>query len=289
MRRRKRRRLAFEIEPFVERFGSAVNGQPTVDDHASDDVLLPGRGAGHRAIRIERRRPLWKRSQKRRLRRRGGRGADAEILAARPLGSHQLIAVRRKVQVQGEDLALRQAMLEPHGNHGLAKLRGKPAPHRFGPAARALVHLPCEQQLRDLLTDRRSALGKTAPANVVDGRARDGDRVDSGMVPEPAIFGRQRRVDESLRQLVREEPHRAAAVRASGLIQHFPRAIDDDRRFDPRQIEKSRRQRSQQNPRKARDDRRQSRENDANAAREDAEFGKYVRSGFRLREGSRLR
>ena len=50
-------------------------------------------------------------------------GVDAEVQLARAPGAGGLVAVRRQVQIQREDLALGEAMLEPEREHHLADLR----------------------------------------------------------------------------------------------------------------------------------------------------------------------
>ena len=120
----------FEYEPLGQRLALGVWRQRPERRHPLDDVLLASAHAFRIPIRIEPGRALWQRRQKRRLGRRQQRGAAAEVLAARALGAHQLIPVRRQIQIERENLALAQAMLEAKRDHRFVHLAGDATPAR---------------------------------------------------------------------------------------------------------------------------------------------------------------
>ena len=98
----------------------------------------------------------------------------------------ELVAVGRHAQVEGEDLALAQPVLEPQREHHLAQLaRGRA--------------LAAGEDLHRLLGDGRAALDHPPRAQVVPGGARDGQRVDardggrSARPPRPAWRARASR------------------------------------------------------------------------------------------------
>ncbi len=122
VRRQKRRRRAREAQTLVPRLARLVGGQRAGRLHPPKHGPLPRDRLVALAERVEPGRPLRQAGQKRRLRRRQHRRSAAEVGAARPLGADDLVAVRREVQVQREDLALVEPMLEPQREHGLADL-----------------------------------------------------------------------------------------------------------------------------------------------------------------------
>ena len=85
-------------------------------------VCWRARGGRDVLQRVERGRPLRQRREERRLRRRQHRRVDAEVDLAGAPGPGRLVAVRREVQVQRQDLALAEAVLEPQRQHHLADL-----------------------------------------------------------------------------------------------------------------------------------------------------------------------
>ena len=130
---------------------------------------------------------------------RNAASAGVSVAAPRPkyatrraLGALDLIPVRREVQIEREDLVLRQPMLEPKRDDSLASLRQPPVRD-------VAARLPREQQLRDLLRDRRAAFDDSAARA---DRARPRARSRSDRCPhvrsEAHVLGRQRRRHERL-------------------------------------------------------------------------------------------
>ena len=122
MRRQKRRRVAREAQSLVPRLARLFGRQRAGCLHAPKHRALPGDRLVAVAERVVARRPLRKAGQKRRLRRREHRRLGPEVDAARLSGADDLIAVGGEIEVEREDLALVEAMLEPQREHGLADL-----------------------------------------------------------------------------------------------------------------------------------------------------------------------
>ena len=154
MRRQERRRRAREAQPLVPRLARLLGDQRAGRLHPPKHRALPRDRLVAIAERVVAGRPLRQAGEKRRLRRRQHRRLGAEVGAARPAGADDLIAVGREIQIERENLALVEAMLEPQREHGLADLLA----HAPDPLRRPAV----EQQLRDLLRDRRAALDDLA-------------------------------------------------------------------------------------------------------------------------------
>ena len=201
---------------------------------ASTTSLAPPARA-RAAPRVEPGRPLRQRREKRGLRRRQHRRGAAEVGLARALGTGDLVAVRREVQIERENLALRQPMLQSHRDNRLTHFDPPPAREPWtGPRSRAArqcgLTLPIEQELRHLLRDRRPALSATPFPKIAPRRAHERDRVDAGMAEEAVILGRERGGDQRRRKRIRGEPQFARAQIRTRLVQHGAIAVDDDGR-----------------------------------------------------------
>jgi hypothetical protein len=127
-------------------------------------------------------------------------------------------------------------MLEPDRHDRLAQFGEDPAP-AAGLGTR-------QQQLGHLLRDRRAAFEQPAPPEVANRRARDGDRIQTGMHEEPVVLGGDRRVDERLREFVRGQPRGPAAVGRPRFVQQLPVAIDHLGRFGMPEVKQAGRQRA---------------------------------------------
>jgi hypothetical protein len=92
------------------------------------------------------------------------------------------------VEVHLEDLGLRVHLLDAQRDHQLLELA----------VERAFVRQ--EQVPGQLLRDRRAALRGAQVQQVRQCRARDAAQVDAPVAVEVAVLGRERRVDERLRQ-----------------------------------------------------------------------------------------
>src|SRR5687768_17681099 len=103
------------------------------------------------------------------------------------------------VQVLLEDLLLREMPLEAERPERLADLRAPPA-------------LAGPEQPRELHRDRRCARDDAPAPEVVAGRARDGERIDTVMLPEPHVLHRDEGEQEIGIHLGQRNPTRAAAV-----------------------------------------------------------------------------
>ena len=202
MRRNHRRRRAREPQPLGPRLGRRV--------HPRQDGALPGHCSARR------RRPLRQRGEPRRLRRRQILRRAAEIAPAGPDDSRRLLAVRREIDVEDEDLALRIAVLEPQRDDRLAQLPGE----RARPAG--------QHHLRHLLRDGRPSFDQAQMPQVVQRGAGHGDRIDAEVPLEPAVLRGDRRPGHVVRHL--GQPFRARPVRRQRLVQHDAVAIGDQRR-----------------------------------------------------------
>ena len=135
-------------------------------------------------------------------------GSTPKYSSAGAPGAGGLVAVGREVQVEREDLALREAMLEPQREHHLAHLGAEPA------ALHAVALL--DQQLRDLLRDRRAAFDDAAFGEVVASGAK------------PRHRGRRRDASRSADPRPRSSPPRAPAAatppRAAARALRWPTA-----------------------------------------------------------------
>src|SRR4051812_34151252 len=124
-----------ECELFRQGLTKLVAREHTGPLHSPEDDTLPGRRGIERSIRVEAGRPLRQTGQKGGLRRREHGCGASEVRATGPLGPPDLIAVRRKVQVQREDFLLRVAMLDSQRQNRFVNLRRETA----APSARLLV------------------------------------------------------------------------------------------------------------------------------------------------------
>ena len=152
-------------------------------------------------------------------------GVAAEVGAAGALGADDLVAVRREVQVEREDLALVEA-------DARAAARAPPRGSSRASAARArAASRRVEQQLRHLLRDRRAAFDDralrrgcaAARAAIAIGSTPGCDqkrRSSAASVAATSTGGRRRA----------SSVHAARAVARQRLVERHAVAIDDDRR-----------------------------------------------------------
>ena len=140
-------------------------------------------------------------------------GLHTEIHLTGAACANDLVPVRRNVQIQRENLALRQAMLQPHRQHRLLELR------RAVRDAAAACRAPIEQDLRGLLRDRRATFNDRAGANVADDRADEGQRIDAWMTEEAVVLGGDRGVDQRRRKVRGIETRRASSRVRSGFVE----------------------------------------------------------------------
>ena len=186
MRREKRRLVVDERQALRSGFRSLGRGDELEARHPADDRSLAC-GCGRQfAIRVERGRPLRQACKERGLRHGELIGRCAEIAAAGALGPGHLIPVRRKVQIEREDVALRKPVLQPERDDGFVQLCAGAAP---GTCIRAATG---QQQLRDLLSDRRTSLDDRTLFQIPDGCAGNGDGIDAVMAEEAAVLCRER-------------------------------------------------------------------------------------------------
>ena len=254
VRRQQPRRIATEAHALVAR--DRIRGclEPAaIVHHAQDVQRARPRGRGI-APRVVARRLLRQGRQKRRFRRRQRRRRPAEVRLRRALRALNLIAVRREVQIEREDLVLRQPMFEPQRDDRLIDLGRPPAP-RPGPG------LTRQQQLGDLLRDRRSALDDAPALQIVHGRAHERDRIEPDMRAEAHVFGRERRERQRPRQLAGRDRLAALPARRPHLRQPLAVPIDDHRRRPLIVIEQARRKRAASQPHRGGDDDDQRRRN----------------------------
>ena len=127
-------------------------------------------------------RVLGDRGEQRRLGRLHHRGAVVEVDARGLLDAVGAVPEVDGVQVRGEDLVLRPALLELPGEGGLTELA----------ADRLLVRQV--RVLDELLGDRRAALHGAAMRHVGPERARHAAHVDAAVLVEALVLGRDDRV-----------------------------------------------------------------------------------------------
>ncbi len=174
------------IRPDAQRLtprGGGVRGRDVARRlHPIEHVLA----APARAVQVRPRRERGRRLDETRDQRRFGEREIARVLPEQAR-RHRLDAVEacaeiHAVQVELEDLRLAQARLEHERDDGFLQLA----------ADRSLVRE--EQRARELLCQRRCALARFALTHVVEHRARKPQRIDAGVVVEPAVLGGDERV-----------------------------------------------------------------------------------------------
>ncbi len=182
---RNRASLVGQPQPFRARHRRRRRVDEAAPLHPRQHHPLPRRGLRQAAPRVEPRRTLRQRGDERRLRRRQHRGVGAEVGVAGALGAGDLVAVGREVQVEREDLGLRQPMLEAQRDDRFLDLGAPATPPRRDGAGRPLgraggeLGAPIEQQLGDLLRQRRAALDAIERDDVAPRRPRHRDRIDA--------------------------------------------------------------------------------------------------------------
>jgi hypothetical protein len=191
-------------------------------------------------IRIERARPLGQAGQEGGL----GRGkvlrGRVEVGAAGRLRPLELIPVRRDVQVQGEDLALRELVLHAQGEQRFAQLARRGA-------------IAVDEHLDRLLRERRSAFDHPARADVVPEGAGQGEGVDPRVVEEARVLRGQGGPHERVREPVGREATAALAFGGERLAQGLAVARHDLGRRLLVQHQEPGGQRAQPHPGPARD------------------------------------
>ena len=207
--------------------------------HAAKDDPLSRHGGVPVPIRIEARWTLRQPGEECRLRWGQHPRWNVEVGTARALDAGDLIAIPGQVQIHRQDLALREAMFQPNGDHRFV--------HFGPPPARARGHLTVQQQLRDLLRNRGAAFDDAALCQVGLRGARDSDRVHAGMRPEAAVLGRQGGGHQDWRQVVWGQSQRPGAVAASRLVERLAATVDDERGWR-RLIEEAGGQRAEAKP-----------------------------------------
>ena len=248
---RKRASSSSQPEPFGARDRRRGRRQEPAPLHPRQHHPLARRRLRQAAPRVEARRTLRQRRQERGLRRRQHRGVDAEVGVARALGAGDLVAVRREVQIQREDVRLGQPMLEAQRDDRLLDLRSPPAPPR---RAGGQLRAPIEQQLRHLLGQRRAAFDAIEGGDVAPRRPRHRDRIDAPVRMEAMVLGGQRRRDQRRRQPIGAQPHLARAEIGARFVEHFAVAVEDGRRAHRfGLVEQASRQRAQADPGRADD------------------------------------
>ncbi len=185
MRRDECRRHGLEPQPLCAGDGRLLRSDPPLAFQSVDNRTLAGKPRFPGTIRTVCRGPVRKSREKRRLSHRQHRRRNAEVDLAGTRGTNHLVSVRREAQIQGEDLALGEAMLQSQGNLGFLQLpRGAACASSRG----ALI----EEELAHLLCDGRRALDNPAGADVSQRGPCDRNRVDAGMQMESAILRGQR-------------------------------------------------------------------------------------------------
>jgi hypothetical protein len=119
---RERRLELREGQMLIGRFARLFGGDQSGGLHPPQHGTLPRESRLRISVRIESGRTLRKARQERCLRRREHRRVVTEVRVTRPSRADHLIAVRREVQVQRQDLVLGKAMLQALREYGFLKL-----------------------------------------------------------------------------------------------------------------------------------------------------------------------
>ncbi len=138
-----------------------------------------------------------------------GRRVDAEGAAAE-IGA---------VEIELEDLVLRQPRFQPERQEGLLDLA----------LERALVRQ--EQVLRKLLADRGAALHHAARARIGEHGAEQAGHVDAEMLVEAAVLGGERRLDQVIGKLVERDRIVVADAARANLVAVAVEEGDGEVRF----------------------------------------------------------
>ncbi len=170
-----------EVQPFVARGDQLFRRYPAAIGHRGQNAALTIDGPIGRLPGIESAWLLRKSGKERGLRGGERRDVPSEVRGRGPPCALDLIAVGGEVQVEREDLALCQPVLESHGHDRFADL--------CPPSTSSAGRLPSQEQFGDLLSQRRTAFDDAAGADVADRRARDRDRIDPGVPAEAPVFG----------------------------------------------------------------------------------------------------
>src|SRR6185295_1256806 len=113
-----------------------------------------------------------------------------EIVLGRRIHTEGPAAHVSAVEIELENLVLGQARFKPHRKKGFLDLTLK------------CPFIVEEQVLRELLRDRGAALYDAASSGVCHQRARGTGKIDSEVLIETAVFGRQHRFDQMIGKLV---------------------------------------------------------------------------------------
>ncbi len=166
--------------------GLGAGDEPGLDHVVQHLVGAPGRG-DRVARRVQPARGPDQPGNNGALEQRQLRRRLAEIALRRRIDAVSPGAEIDAVQVDFEDLVLRETVLEPQRQQHLADL------------AREIPIRAQKHDLGELLRDRAAALENLAGPEIRHRRAQDANWVDAEMAVEPAILGR----DDGLRQIGR--------------------------------------------------------------------------------------
>ncbi len=209
----------------------------TVFSQALQHLIARRLGALRPAIRAQAARRLRQHRQQRGLAFRQLRGRLTKPDPACRAHALDRAAKRGTIEIERQNLALRQVPLQ---------LQRPPRLHRLaGEAARLRI-----DQARHLHGQRAAAGNDGASAQILPGRAQDGDGIDAGMTPEPAIFVVEQRLKVGGRDLlcrdriapdallISEAPERRAIFR-----DHHARRLHLAQRQRKQPVESEKRQR----------------------------------------------
>ncbi len=192
-----------QAERSAEHRGCLVLGEDAGAHQRAQGDRLPRAGEPRMADRVVGRRSLDQPGEQARLRRIEPARPDAEVPLARRPGAVGALAEVRAVQVGREDLLLRVPAFELQGERRVLEL----APGR--------VVVPVQvEELADLLGDRARPLRERQVRHVVRKRPEHADDVDSVVVVEPLVLGRDDRVAEDRGERGQADRPRARALQA---------------------------------------------------------------------------
>ena len=226
--RRLRDRAAGEFDVATLRRRELRVGDPVVIAHHAEDGVAAGAGdVGPLLGRVAIRRADHA-GQHRRFVDAQLRGTLVEIEPRRFVDAeHRLAVVVPEVdvvEVDLEDLVLRHARVEQHGQDDLGDLA----------APRPLLRE--EARLDDLLIDRRAARGDAVRAQIREESARHADRIDADVMMKADVLGGEKRVRDVRGNRLQRDRRRDApvdAVERGHAHRRAARGGDDDRRRAP--------------------------------------------------------
>ena len=205
---------AHDAQSFAAGRLVVLGGKEAQGPHALEHPLLPPPRGRFVTIRIERGRPLGQTGQEGRLGRREVLGRGVEIGAAGRLCALELVPVGRDVQVQGQDLALRELVLDAQGEQRFAQLAPRGA-------------IAVDEHLDRLLRQRRSAFDHPAGAHVVPEGPHEREGVDPRVMEEARVLRGQGGLHERVGKAVGIDEAAALAFGGERLPQGLAVARDD--------------------------------------------------------------